>query len=280
MNRVGGVLVASIAVAAFMFFLLPTQPTAVATKTASYTSDSGSDLTPIEVYCAASNRSVMEKIRLAYEQETGQSVQVQYGASQSLLASIEIAGQADLYIPADDSYLQLARSKSLLTEVYPLAQMRVILAVRKGNPKQIQSLKDLVRDDVRLVQANPDAAAVGKLTREALQKTGEWSEIDQATKAYGVSVTDVANDLKLGSADAGFIYDVMLKTYLDLEAIAVPQIAEVTAFVAVGVIKHKEPTRPAVTQFLRYLQATDRGLKHYADEGFKVVAGRNWAQDR
>ncbi len=115
-----------------------------------------------------------------------------------------------------------------------------------------------MREDVRLVQANPDAAAVGKLTRDALQKTGAWTAIDKATKAYAISVTDVANDLKLGSADAGFIYDVMLKTYPELEAIAIPPLEEVNAFVAVGVIKRQAPTRASVTRFLNYLQATDR----------------------
>lgn len=277
MNRVSAVLIASAVVVVSLLWLLLKQPDVESIKASSSTAKSGqseheNSVEPVVVYCAASNRVVMERIRQAYEQETGQLIQAQYGPSQSLLASIEVAKQADLYIPADDSYLELARSKGLLVETYPLAQMHVVLAVQKGNPKQIESLKDLLRDDVRLVQANPDAAAVGKLTRDALQKTGDWKALDQATIAYGVSVADVANDLKLGSADAGFIYDVMLRSYPELEAISVPQIADVKAVVAVGVVKRGRAVSASVNQFLDYLRSADHGLKIYADEGFQVTA--------
>ncbi|MBC7968415.1 MAG: substrate-binding domain-containing protein, partial [Fuerstia sp.] len=66
---------------------------------------------PIIVFCAASNRAVLEAIRADYEKEFERSVQVQYGPSQTLLSSIEVSGTGDLFLPADDSYLAIGREK-------------------------------------------------------------------------------------------------------------------------------------------------------------------------
>ncbi len=280
MNRIALCMIASLMVLVGLVWLLVNSPaTAPAGRLAADRTAGDSPpviAQPLQVACAASNRAVMERIRIAFEQETGRIVQVQYGASQSLLAAIELAGQADLYIPADESYLQLAKSKGLISQVHPLAKMRPILAVRKGNPKQIRSIDDLLQAQVRLVQANPDAAAIGMLTRQALRGTGQWDAIDQATVAYTMSVSDVANDLKLGSADAGFIYDVMLKTYPELEAVPVAALQEVTALVAIGIVNKHDGNHLGLDEFVRYLRARDRGLAIYAEEGFEVVAGEPW----
>ena len=50
----------------------------------------------------------------------------------------------------------------------PLARMHPVLAVAAGNPKKIASLDDLLRPDVSLAQANPEVAAIGKVTHDAL----------------------------------------------------------------------------------------------------------------
>lgn len=126
----------------------------------------------IMLYCAASNRAVIEAIRADYEKEFRRSVQVQYGASQTLLSSIEVSQTGDLYLPADDSFLAMAREKKLVAEQISLATMGAVVAVPNGNPKGVAALADLLKPDLRLVQANPDAAAIGKLTRATLLLAG------------------------------------------------------------------------------------------------------------
>ena len=49
--------------------------------------------TPIMLYCAASNKSVVEVIRQDYQRETGRQVQIQYGPSQTLLASAAVSSR-------------------------------------------------------------------------------------------------------------------------------------------------------------------------------------------
>ncbi len=230
----------------------------------------------ITVFCAASNRAVIEAIRADYEKEFGGSVQVQYGASQTLLSSLEVSRTGDVYLPADDSFLTMACEKHLIVEQISLAAMHAVVAVPKGNPKQITSLADLLKPDVRLVQANPDAAAIGKLTRATLQQIGQWEALDKATTAYRTTVSDVANDLVVGAADAGIVYDAVLHTYPQLEAIQINELESAVSKVAIGVIATSSQPATAL-HFARYVAANDRGLKHYREQGFQVTTGDAWA---
>ena len=229
----------------------------------------------ITVFCAASNQAVMEEIRRDYEKETGRKVVIQYGASQTLLSQIEVTGSGDIFLPADDSFLTIAREKKLVEEVLPVATMQCGVVVLKGNPKSIHQLSDLFSDSVRLVQANPDAAAVAKLTKRITTEQALWEPLSQATDAFRTTVNDVANDVLVGSADAGIVYDAMLHTYPNLEFVAVPELATAISQVSAGVISaSKQPA--AALHFARYLSAKDRGLRHYQEHGFRITGGDEW----
>jgi molybdenum ABC transporter molybdate-binding protein len=233
---------------------------------------------PLKVLCAAASQAVMETIRGDYEAATGRTLTIQYGASQTLLSQIEVSGIGDLYLPADDSFLKLAQEKQLVEEILPGPRMRVVVAVKKGNPKNIRSLADLHGRQVRLVQASPEAAAVAKLTRQVLTEQGTWDSLHKATMAYRTTVNDVANDVLVDSADAGIVYDAVLHTYPGLEAVDLPELKEAVSQVSVGVVTSgKRPT--AALHFARFLTARDRGLIRYKEHGFQVAEGDVW-QDR
>ena len=228
------------------------------------------DREPLVLFCAASNRAVIERVCKEFEAATGTQVQTQFGASQTLLSSIEISQTGDLYLPADDSYLELASQRSLVTTQRPVAKMKATVAVRKGNPKSIQSFEDLLQPDIRLVQASPDAAAIGKVVRDHLTQSKRWDSLEQATLAFRSSVTDVANDLVIGSADAGIVYDGLLYSYPDLQAIDLPEFDGVTSRVSIGLLRFAKNPETA-TQFMNFLTDGNGGLKHYAAHGFDVA---------
>lgn len=233
------------------------------------------DWDAITLYCAASNRAVMEAIRQQYEEETGRSVTIQYGPSQTLLSQLQIAETGDLYLPADDSFLDLASEKDLIREVLPVAKMQAGLVVKKGNPLKLTSLEDAISRGIQILQANPEAAAVAKLTKQILTEAGTWAELDKAS-VYRTTVTDVPNDLLVGAAQTGIVYDAVLHSYPDLEFLAVPELETATSRIAIGVLNcSKQPTR--ALHFARFVTASDRGLRHYDEHGFGVSPGDTWA---
>jgi molybdate transport system substrate-binding protein len=272
MTKILAVLFGSVAVFGLMIFLMAgkgTRPPHNGSQAADATA-------PLVVYCAASNRAVMEEIRKSYEAETGRQVQIQYGPSQTLLSSLEVSQTGDLYLPADDSYIQTALDKGLVGEVIPIARMHAVVAVPKGNPKKLSSFSDLLRSDVRLIQASAEATAIGNLTREVLTQSNLWSQLDQATEGYRTTVTDIANDLLVGAADAGIVYDAVLATYPDLEFFTIPELEQAVSQVSIGVL-HSAPQSAAALHFARYVTARDRGLEQYQKFGFKTATGDLWA---
>lgn len=272
MNRITFAMISSvIALVGLLWLLISDSSNALRTQ------HSGSSL-PVMLYCAASNKAVVDSVKADYERETGRKLEVMYGASQVLLSSLEVSRSGDLYLPADDSYLKLGREKSLIGQVLPVAGQRAVVAVRKGNPLRIQAFEDLLRPDVRVVQALPDAAAIGRVTKIALQERGLWEQLNSATTAYRVTVSEVANDILVDAADAGLVYDAVLHTYPQLEYVELPELHAAVSDVSVGVLSFSKQPEHAL-HFARYLSARDRGLRRYAEFGFTVKAGDAWAED-
>ncbi len=224
----------------------------------------------IMVFCAASNRGVMQQVASDYFAETGRRVVVQYSASQTLLGAIEISRTGDLYLPADSSYIELAREKELVLESMVVARQTPVLVVEKESTLNVDSLQALLASNARIVLANPEVAAVGRATQLALADSGLWEQLREQTTALRPMVTDVANDVLIGAADAGIIYDSLLHNYPDLRPIRVPELEDAFCEVSVCVLKHSRKPQIAL-DFARYLSSPEGGLRRYQEFGFQVL---------
>lgn len=234
----------------------------------------------LTLFCAAGLRQPVEQIVADYQREYQVAVRVQYGGSNTLLGQIEAGGVGDLYLAGEETYAEVARDKGLAREVLPIAVQRPVIAVERGNPKKITGLDDLLRDDVRVALANPDQAAIGRLTRQLLESTGTWARLaDQVTQrgVFKPTVSDLANDLKLGTVDATILWDATVAQYPELEAISSSDLQSAGARVVVCVLTSaRQPT--AALRFARYLTAKDRGLPAFKAKGYEVVDGDRWAE--
>jgi molybdate transport system substrate-binding protein len=238
---------------------------------------------PLIVACAASNRGIMEDVRGEYEREYGVPVVVRYGPSQALLAALEVSGDGDLFLPADDGFLAVAAGRGLVADTMPLATMRGVIAVPAGNPRNIRSVADLCAEGLRVSLADPEVAAIGAVVRTALAADGRWERLAARAGGSGrgvfrTTVHEVANDVRLGSVDAGIVFDAVLHDYPMLEAVPAAELAEATAQVVVGVLAgSRQPAR--ARHFARYLSARDRGLARYRAHGFTTTEGDAWADE-
>ncbi len=233
---------------------------------------------PITLYCAAGIKDAVKPVADAYEREYGVRVEVDYAGSGDLLGKIQVAEEGDLYLAADTVYMEDARELGLIEEVLPIATQTVVIVVAKGNPKNITSLAEVMRDDGTLSLANHEAAAVSRFAlrtlRQAEGTSVTWEQLWEKKITARPTVNAVANDVKLNSADAGIVWDATAEQYEELEAIAVPEFSGVESQIAVAVLKTStQPTR--ALHFARYLTARDRGLTKFAK--YRVVEGDVWA---
>ncbi|MDA0839468.1 MAG: molybdate ABC transporter substrate-binding protein, partial [Planctomycetota bacterium] len=228
-------------------------------------------------YCAAGIQKPVSEVAEEYQKIYGVPVQLQYEGSGTLLSKIAVAQRGDIYLAADSSYIDLAREKGLVAESITLAHLHPVIAVQKGNPKKITGVADLIREDVRTALANPDAASVGKLTRKLLTESGEWEQVKVAAKVFKPTVNEVANDIKIGTVDAGIIWDSTAGQYAELEAVEVPLFQEAVKTITVAILKSSKNPQAAL-RFCRYLGARDRGLKNFKKWGFAPIEGDKWAE--
>ena len=240
--------------------------------------DSGSD--ELLLYCAAGMRYPLEEVTKQYQEECGVRVNLQYGGSNTLLSQLEVNKTGDLYLAGDASYIRLAEEKGLTVEAFPLALMKPVIAVKAGNPKAIQGVDDLLRDDVKVALGDPTAAAVGKKTRRLLSASGHWSDLEKHTTQSGVykpTVNEVANAVKLGTVDAGIIWDSTVAQFKQLDAVAVPELDAGVANIEVGVTSFSKSPTSAI-RFARFLAARDKGLEVFRATGFEPVDGDVWEE--
>lgn len=243
----------------------------------------------LQVYCAAGLRHPMEEIAANYEEEYGVAVELQFGGSNSLLNQIQVNkfDTSDLYLAADDFYTELAQEKGLAAESLPIAHMRPVITVRKDSQKNIESLEDLLRDDVSVVVGDPEQAAIGRAVRKRLSAvkvdgTDRWQQLEQHITENGVfkpTVNEAANDVKIGAVDAAIVWDstVAMPGYRDeLKPIPVPELEGDPNLVTICVLNSsRKPT--AALKFARYVTARDRGLPIFEEYGTRPVEGDKWA---
>lgn len=225
------------------------------------------------LYCAAGLIQPVEAIRQEYEQAYGVKVQVEPDGSGKLLSKLRVAAdRGDLFLAADASYTELARKEGLVAETIPVAGIHPVIVTRKDNPRQITSVRDLLREDVKVALANPELAAVGQATRKALAPTGEWAELEKQSKRFQAKVSlvgtvnEVAQAVKLGAADAGIVWDATARQF-DLPVIEVPALTAVKEQITLGVLRRTRSPQDTL-HFARYLTAQDKGLEHFRRHHF------------
>lgn len=239
----------------------------------------GAAAEPLVLYCAAGSKPPIEAAVQRFSKEFGGEVRLEYGGSGALLARIAAAPLGDLYLAADDSFLQQARDKNLVAEVFPLAVQHCVIAVPRGNPKNVSTLEQLLGDGLRVGLATPDAAAVGQVSRQIAVAAGIWDALQAAVSERGVfkpTVNELANDLKLGTIDVALLWDSTVAAYPELSAVPLEHSANAPQHVTLSVLKcSRQPT--AALQLARYLAARDRGLEEFQSRGYRAAEGDRWA---
>jgi molybdate transport system substrate-binding protein len=200
-------------------------------------------------------------------------VQLQFGASQTLLANAQVTGMGDLYLPADDSYLTMAEDKKLVTARVQLATQTAVLAVASEHAWKVKSLSDAAR--AKLALPNADATAIGKRVKKSLTAE-QWQALTLAAVTTAATVTEAANAVKAGSAEVTFIWDPMLKLYPQLQVVPCEELKSVTSQVSFGLLSCCKDSAAAM-HFARFASAKDAGLQTLAAMGYQVVQGDPWA---
>lgn len=158
----------------------------------------------LTAFIGAASKPPMEEINALFSQKHGIEVAAQYGGSGEMLSQMKMSGKGDIYLPGSPDFMESAQKEGLIdpTTIRIMAYLIPAINVQRGNPKNIQTLKDLARKDVDLVIANPRTVCVGLYAVEVLEANGLSSLLKPKIKSYTESCARTANIIALGGTDA------------------------------------------------------------------------------
>lgn len=220
------------------------------------------------VYCAAAFQEPFAEVVKEYRSQTGEEVAVRFGGSGSMLAQLELAG-GDLYLPADESYLEPLQERGLLRGRIPLCDLWAGIAVAAGNPRNIVGVEDLARQSVRVALCDR-SAAIGLHLERCLGEDARWRRVAAKAVVTMGTVTEVAQAVSLGVVDAGVVWDVVAQQFEAVDFIKLDEAGLFSAHAAAGVLESPVSNESAVRRFLEFLAQPEGGGGIFRKHGYKV----------
>ena len=142
------------------------------------------DEAKITVFAAASLTNAMQDIASAYKKEKHVDVVSSFASSSTLARQIEAGAPADLFISADQKWMDYAVDKKAIdtaTRETLLGNSLVVVAPKSSSTGEIainaQTNWTRLLNGGRLAVGNPDHVPAGIYAKEALQKLGAWETL-------------------------------------------------------------------------------------------------------
>jgi molybdate transport system substrate-binding protein len=162
----------------------------------------------VTISAAASLKDSLEEIREMFEEKfPGPKVVFNYGGSGMLSRQIEQGAPVDAFLSASSEHMKALVEKELVWEreyqdTPLILNTLVIVSHKEGFHKNIN---EVLKNKGRIAIATPETTPSGKYTKEALQKSGLWDEV-QNRLVYGKDVRHVLTLVEQQSVLAGFVY--------------------------------------------------------------------------
>ena len=224
----------------------------------------------ITVFAAASLAETMNRLAADYQKQSGKTVAVSLAASSILARQIEASAGADLFVSADEDWMDYLDKKALLTPGtrQDLLGNRLVLIGSKGiAPIAIRpgfDLKGALKGG-RLAIADPASVPAGKYGKDALTKLNAWDGVATApAENVRVALAYVAR----GEAPLGVVYETDARTEPMVAVAGIfPETSHAPIRYPAALVKD---ARPDARGFLAYLgSAAARSV--FEKAGFSVL---------
>ncbi|KAB8313069.1 molybdate ABC transporter substrate-binding protein [Erwinia endophytica] len=166
----------------------------------------------ITVFAAASLTNALQDIAEQYQKSKDVKVVSSFASSSTLARQIDQGAPVDLFISADQQWMDYVAQKRLIDEssrVTLLGNDLVLVAPTAGNPQPVTiakstDWKSLLKGQ-RLSVGDPDHVPAGIYAKEALQNLGAWETLEPVL-ARGNSVRAALALVERNETPYGIVY--------------------------------------------------------------------------
>ncbi len=195
------------------------------------------------------------------------------------LGNLTVKVTPDVY-EAGASVLAEMQKQGIVEQVASYATNDLAIMVAAGNPKHIESLKDLAAPSIRLAMPNPATEGIALQISDSLRKAGGESLAHAVYEAKVQSGSTILTQIHhrqtpmwilQGKCDAGVVWgsEVSFQRKIGnaISGVPIPAKENTTAIYAAGVVRGA-PHRAAAMAWVAYLQ-TAEAQAVYGEFGFK-----------
>ncbi len=167
---------------------------------------------PLTVFAAASLRESLDKVAHAWEAQGHGKVVLAYAASSALARQIEQGAPADVFVSADNEWMDYLQDKKLVEPASRFVLVRNTLVVIAPAASPLRSL-DLGRRDAvlaalgsgRFAVAETSSVPAGRYAKQALEKLDLWNALAPHL-AQGENVRAALEYVARGDTPLGIVY--------------------------------------------------------------------------
>ncbi|MHC4545614.1 MAG: molybdate ABC transporter substrate-binding protein [Planctomycetota bacterium] len=197
------------------------------------------------LYCGAGIRPPAAELAETFEREHGVKIITNYAGSETLLSTIRLARSGDLYLPGDKHYIEQALQEGMILSRQSVSYWIPTILVQKGNPKNIQGLRDLLQPGLKLGLGDPDACAIGRISYEIFARNNiDTEDIEKNLAFPSLTVNELGMQIQAKSLDAVIVWNAIAQYYSEHgDEVSIAPEKNVVSTIDIGVLKftkHRE----------------------------------------
>ena len=163
------------------------------------------------VFAAASLTDVLGELSPAFEEKSGVSVKISFAASSALARQIEGGAAADVFVSADQQWMDYLQTRDLLNGASrrDLVGNRLVLIAPADSKLELKIVPHFklaaALGGGRLSTGDPDTVPAGRYARAALTSLGVWDSV-QTKLVRAENVRSAMMFVARGEAPLGIVY--------------------------------------------------------------------------
>lgn len=174
--------------------------------------DSWEPIPELILYSGGVNRPAIEELVQEFADREGITVTTVFNGCGILCAAMKTMGDSsnpkfpDVYYACDVCFVPPVAEQ--FPEAVMLTETEIVIAVPKGNPKNIETLADLARDGLRVGLCNAEQSTLGFMTYSMLKSMNLWEKVSANASSQVPTADFLINQLRVGALDAAVVYGV------------------------------------------------------------------------
>ena len=221
-------------------------------------------------YCGAGLRPPVSEIVRIFSREHNAKIDCTYAGAATLRTQMQVTKRGDFFMPGDVSWIDLVETAGLVASEHTVCYFTPVILVRKGNPKNIKSLDDLVKQGIRLGFGDPEVIPIGKIAIRIFEKNNiKMEEVKKNLVFNSLTVNELGVQIKVGKVDAVIVWDATAAYFADSgDIVRIPKEKNIISTVAIALLrssKHKELAR----EFMNFV-TSKRGQEIFRTHHFST----------